>query len=140
MDYLKGKVTSNFSSDDDDDNDDGNDNDNGGENDDNDRSEKIDVERPLRKEIDQLEKDVDNSDGDVASDDEIDDSGRLFIRNLPFTCSEEELRERFSQFGELTEVHIPLDSAASRARGFAFVHFLFPEHAAAARAAVDRRW
>ena len=32
---------------------------------------------------------------------------RLIVRNLSFQCSEEEVRELFSAFGEVVEVHVP---------------------------------
>ena len=38
--------------------------------------------------------------------DTINASGRLFVRNLPYSTSEEDLRHHFSQFGELQEVCI----------------------------------
>jgi hypothetical protein len=41
-------------------------------------------------------------------------SSRLFVRNLPFSCTEEDLRMCFSNFGQLVEdegVHIPLGTA-----------------------------
>ena len=30
--------------------------------------------------------------------------GRVFVRNLPFTITEEKLRKEFEKFGEITEV------------------------------------
>lgn len=66
------------------------------------------------------------------------DESRLFIRNLPFSCSEEELTELFIKFGPLTQVHIPLaDAGDGRGKGFAFVQFMIPEHASNARALLD---
>lgn len=35
--------------------------------------------------------------------------GRLFVRNLPYTCTEDDLRELFGGFGMLSEVHLPVD-------------------------------
>lgn len=35
--------------------------------------------------------------------------GRLFVRNLPYTCTEDDLRELFGSFGMLSEVHLPVD-------------------------------
>ena len=34
----------------------------------------------------------------------ISDSGRLFVRNLAYTCTENDLKELFSQYGQLSEV------------------------------------
>lgn len=35
--------------------------------------------------------------------------GRLFVRNLPYTSTEDDLRELFETFGALSEVHLPVD-------------------------------
>ncbi|XP_066116597.1 probable RNA-binding protein 19 isoform X1 [Saccopteryx bilineata] len=65
------------------------------------------------------------------------DSGRLFVRNLPYTSTEEELEKIFSQYGPLSELHYPIDSLTKKPKGFAFVTFMFPEHAVKAYAEVD---
>lgn len=59
-------------------------------------------------------------------------SSRLFVGNLPYDATEEELREHFSQAGPVTSVFIPLDRETSRSRGFAFIEFGESAHAAAA--------
>jgi multiple RNA-binding domain-containing protein 1 len=74
-------------------------------------------------------------DGD-EDENELDDTGRLFVRNLPFSCSEEELKECFEPFGPISSIHITLD-ADKRSKGFAFVHFLIPEDAEKATLALD---
>nr|CCA20488.1 RNAbinding protein putative [Albugo laibachii Nc14] len=47
---------------------------------------------------------------------------RLFVRNLPFSAVEEDLRTIFEAFGKVAEVHIPLDETKRR-KGFGFVSF-----------------
>lgn len=42
-------------------------------------------------------------------DEDVEGTGRLFLRNLPFTTTEAELSEAFSEFGDLQEVHLVLD-------------------------------
>jgi multiple RNA-binding domain-containing protein 1 len=37
----------------------------------------------------------------------IEQSGRLFVRNLPYTATEDEIRQHFSTYGELQEVLTP---------------------------------
>lgn len=37
---------------------------------------------------------------------EILDTGRLFLRNLPFEVKEEDIRFAFKQFGEITDVQV----------------------------------
>jgi RNA recognition motif-containing protein len=48
---------------------------------------------------------------------------RLYIANLPFNVSEEELREHFSIIGPLSYLSIPTDRETGKQRGFAFVEF-----------------
>lgn len=50
-------------------------------------------------------------------------NNRLYVGNLSFQTSEEELRSAFAQFGEVTEVKLVLDRDTGRSRGFAFVSF-----------------
>ncbi len=47
---------------------------------------------------------------------------KLFVGNLPFRATEDELRQYFSQDGiEVVSVFIPMDRESGRPRGFAFV-------------------
>lgn len=45
---------------------------------------------------------------------------RLHVGNLPYTITDEELRELFSQAGTVVSVDIPKDRATGRSRGFGF--------------------
>jgi len=56
------------------------------------------------------------------------ETARLFLRNLPFSATEDDIRDACSQFGEVVDVHLPLDET-KRAKGFGFVQFLMPEDA-----------
>jgi RNA recognition motif-containing protein len=49
-----------------------------------------------------------NSSGLCVAEDE-EPTGRLFLRNLPFTTIEAELSDAFTDFGDLQEVHLVLD-------------------------------
>lgn len=46
---------------------------------------------------------------------------KLFVGGIPFRSTEEELRQHFSQAGEVVSVFIPVDRETRRPRGFAFV-------------------
>lgn len=37
------------------------------------------------------------------------ETGRLFLRNLPYSATEDDIRDLFSEYGELSEVHLVLD-------------------------------
>lgn len=46
---------------------------------------------------------------------------KLFVGNLAYSASEEDLREAFSGAGQIDSVRIVLDRETGRSRGFAFV-------------------
>ena len=48
---------------------------------------------------------------------------RLYVGNLPFNVTEEELKEHFSTIGPLSHLSIPTDRETGKQRGFAFVEF-----------------
>lgn len=60
---------------------------------------------------------------------------RLFVGNLPYRVTADQLREIFSQNGEVVDVFIPLDRETRRPRGFALVEMSTDEEATAAIAA-----
>ena len=93
---------------------------------DEDKTNNGDIERPTDVQAPQSE---DQDEGD-------EDESRLFIRNLPYGCSEEELTELFRAYGPITETHVPLD-AEKKGKGFAFVQFMIPEHASKACSELD---
>ncbi|KAJ2812690.1 Multiple RNA-binding domain-containing protein 1 [Coemansia furcata] len=70
---------------------------------------------------------------------QIQDTGRLFIRNLPYLATEEDLRAAFEKFGPLSEVHMPISKDTKRPKGFAYVLYLLPEHAVSAYRAMDNK-
>ncbi len=57
---------------------------------------------------------------------------KLFVGNLPFSTTEEDLREMFSQFGELVNVSLLTDKFSGRSKGFGFVEYTTEEAALAA--------
>jgi len=59
-------------------------------------------------------------------------SVRLFVGNLPYDVTERQVREHFSVVGPLTFVSLPIDRETNKPRGFAFVEFDSPAHAAEA--------
>jgi RNA recognition motif-containing protein len=46
---------------------------------------------------------------------------RLYVGNLPYSASEDQLTELFSRAGKVDSVRVMRDMATGRARGFAFV-------------------
>ena len=76
--------------------------------------------------------------GDADSDDEVDvaESGRLFVRNLPYSASESDLKQYFAKHGPVSEVNLPTDGS-DRSKGYAFVTYLIPEDAVKALSSSD---
>ena len=46
---------------------------------------------------------------------------KMYVGNLPYDCSEQDLHGLFGDHGTVSEVHVPTDRETGRARGFAFV-------------------
>lgn len=59
-------------------------------------------------------------------------SKKLFVGNLDWGTTQEELKDLFSQYGEVEEVIIISDRETGRAKGFGFVTFVNAEDADAA--------
>ena len=62
---------------------------------------------------------------------------KLYVGNMRFETTEDELRSLFEPFGEVGSIHLPTDRATGRARGFAFVEMIDDESASKAMAALD---
>ena len=61
---------------------------------------------------------------------------RIFVGNLPFNATEDQLRELFAPHGEVASVSIVKDKFTDRSRGFAFVEMSNADAATAAIAAL----
>jgi RNA recognition motif-containing protein len=48
-------------------------------------------------------------------------SKRIYVGNLPFEATEEELRSQFGQYGDVLSVKLITDRHTGQARGFGFV-------------------
>jgi len=46
---------------------------------------------------------------------------KMYVGNLAWDATTQDLTELFSQHGEVSDVHIPTDRDSGRPRGFAFV-------------------
>lgn len=62
---------------------------------------------------------------------------KLFVGNLSFKATENDLEDLFSQHGPVTEVNLMLDRATGKPRGFAFVTMATKEGADAATQALN---
>ena len=59
-------------------------------------------------------------------------ASKLFVGNLNFKTTKEEVEQLFAQAGPLTDVFLPTDRETGRMRGFAFVTYQNDEDAAKA--------
>jgi len=50
-------------------------------------------------------------------------NSKLYVGNMSFKTSEDDLRNAFGQYGSVTDVYIANDRETGRPRGFAFVTF-----------------
>ncbi|NWX87847.1 RBM19 protein, partial [Nothoprocta pentlandii] len=74
---------------------------------------------------------------DDEEEEDLSETGRLFIRNLPFTSTEEDLEKLFSKYGPISEIHFPIARLTKKPKGFAFITYMMPEHAVKAYAEMD---
>ena len=61
----------------------------------------------------------------------------IYVGNLSFNASDDDLRGAFEQYGEVTSVNIIMDRETGRSRGFAFVEMADAENAKEAIENVD---
>lgn len=47
---------------------------------------------------------------------------RVYVGNLPFQSTEEDVRATFARFGEVSSVQLMTDQSTGRSRGFGFVN------------------
>ena len=61
----------------------------------------------------------------------------IFVGNLSYEISQEDLVDVFREYGDVKRVHIPVDKETQRKRGFAFVEMESKAQEAAAIEALD---
>ncbi|KAF7911088.1 uncharacterized protein EAF01_002596 [Botrytis porri] len=95
------------------------------------------VEDMVVDEAEVVEEPAENSASELdATLETIKASGRLFVRNLPYSATEDDLRKHFEQYGTLEEIHLPVD-AKGASKGFVLVQYTDPNAAAEAYHNVD---
>ncbi len=61
---------------------------------------------------------------------------KIYVGNLPYSATEDEVQTLFAEYGEVHSVALPTDRETGRARGFGFVE-MSPGEAARAIASVN---
>ena len=96
------------------------------------RREKKEADKEKKAEEKQASKEEDK-------DKELIDEQRLYVMNLPFTITHDELRALFSKFGEIEDTEIPLRRGGT-GFGFAFIRFATIEGSVSAYATLDKTY
>lgn len=66
-------------------------------------------------------------------------NNKIFVGNLAYSVTEADLRDLFSEYGEVTSASVPVDRDSNRPRGFAFIEMNSQASAEAAIKALDGR-
>lgn len=64
-------------------------------------------------------------------------ANKLFVGNLPFTMTDDQLMGIFAPFGQVVSANIVKDKYSGRSKGFGFVEYATEEEAKAAMQALD---
>ncbi|KAL8762960.1 MAG: hypothetical protein Q9184_001110 [Pyrenodesmia sp. 2 TL-2023] len=85
--------------------------------------------------------DVDANPGTDAADSTEPTTNRLFVRNLPYTATVDDLRQHFEHLdhGTIEEVHVPVDPQSGKNKGIAYIQYSEPEAAMKALQDLDAR-
>src|SRR4030095_3667124 len=67
-------------------------------------------------------------------------STKLYVGNLSFDVTENDLRDMLSKHGPVNEINVIMDKTTGRARGFAFVTMNTPEGNAAVLGLNGKEW
>ena len=51
------------------------------------------------------------------------DPKRLYLRNIPFEITEDDIREKFEKFGTISEIHIPINYKTNQSFGYAYISY-----------------
>lgn len=62
----------------------------------------------------------------------MDDQKRLYVGNLPYTVTTEELKNLFASYGDIEDAIVITDKMTRRSKGFGFITFANAEVAAKA--------
>jgi len=58
-------------------------------------------------------------------------NNKIYVGNISYSTEEEELRQEFSECGEIEEINVITDRETGRSKGFAFITFKEDEAATA---------
>lgn len=67
------------------------------------------------------------------------DPSKLYFGNLPYSMTEDDLRQMCAEYGEVEECKLIMDFRTGRSKGFAFVKFATEEAASKAMEALNEQ-
>ena len=100
-------------------------------NNDGEKQEEVTVPEPIEQEPEKTEEEL--------AIEKINASGRLFLRNILYSSTEQDFKDLFQPYGELEEVHIALDPKTGSSKGFAYIQFKNPKDAIQAYIELDKQ-
>lgn len=92
-----------------------------------------------KKKAEQDDKKEDEPKVEEAAPEKDIDEQRLYVMNLPFQITHDELRDTFEKFGEIEDIEVPLRKGGT-GFGFAFIRFNSVEGAVSAFAEMDKKY
>ena len=51
------------------------------------------------------------------------DPKRLYLRNIPFDITEDDIRQKFEKYGTINEIHIPINYKTNQSFGYAYISY-----------------
>lgn len=69
----------------------------------------------------------------------IEETGRLFIRNISYNATERDFRDLFLPYGPLEEVHIAIDTRTGKSKGFVYAQYESSGDAVRAYRSLDKQ-
>jgi len=72
---------------------------------------------------------ADEAPAEEASDGDDDGNARVFLSNIPYGASEENVESLCERYGAVSEVHLPIDAKSRKRKGFGFVTYVLPSDA-----------
>lgn len=89
---------------------------------------KLKDEQIMAKKSESLAKLTQSQKNFYDSIEEVQKTRRLFVRNLPYSCTDKNIRNMFKTFGPLTAAFLPIDKKGTN-KGIAFISYKFPSSA-----------
>ena len=68
------------------------------------------------------DKKVENKTNDLINKKNLDPK-RLYLRNIPFEITEDDIRSKFEKYGTINEIHIPINYKTNQSFGYAYISY-----------------